>query len=437
MDKGYTMDQAMAEAARCLLCHDAPCSRGCPASTEPDRFIRKLRNRNLKGAAAVIKESNILGGICAVICPTSSLCERECLATGIARPIEIGKIQRFLVEYAWGIGFRPTAPAPSNGIKIAVVGAGPSGLTCAAELAKRGYSVVVFEKLPRAGGMLRWAIPEHRLSVEFVDREIADVEALGVGFKYNTPIETQADLGRLPGEGFEAVYVATGAWKCTRLDVPFRDSKDIFDAISFLALAKTDPPGFAEIVKGKEVVVIGGGDTAIDAAVSAVMSGAEASSILYRRSFQEMPGSREEKEAAVRAGVNLLILTQPTGYEIEGGRIKGLKVVRTGLGDTDESGRRRPVPIDGSEHFIRADLVVEALGLVPDDSITRLSDLRFDERNCIVVEDGGRTSQKNVFAGGDAVRGGSIVARAVADGKEAARSIDSMLGGKPGPARGE
>ncbi len=437
MDKGYTMDQALAEASRCLLCHDAPCSRGCPAGTEPDRFIRKLRFRNLKGAVSVIKEHNILGGVCAVICPTCTLCERECLASGISRPIEIGKIQRFLVEYGWRIGFHPVAPGPSNGVKVAVIGAGPSGLACGAELAKGGYRVVVFEKLPRAGGMLQYAIPEHRLSREFVDREIADVEALGVEFKYKTPIETQADLDRLLAEGFEAVYVATGSWKCTGLNVPIRDSKDIFDAISFLALARRNPSGFADLVKGREVAVIGGGDTAIDAAVSARRSGAEAASIIYRRTFNEMPGSLEEKEAAVRAGVNLIVLTQPTDYTIEDGRAKGLTVVRNRLGALDESGRRRPVPIEGSEHRIGADMIVEAIGLVPDSSITQLSDLKFDHRNRIVVHDGGRTARERVFAGGDAVRGGSIVAWAVADGKEAARSIDRMFGGTSGSAHGE
>lgn len=438
MEMGLTMDQAFAEAARCLLCYDAPCSKGCPAGTEPDRFIRKLRFRNLKGAVALIKENNILGGVSAVVCPTCSLCGQGCVTSGLSMPIEIGKIQRFLVEYGWDIGFKPHVRKTEVGVKIAIVGAGPSGLTCAAELVKRGYGAVVFEKLPKPGGILRDVIPEQRLSREFVDREIADVLGLGVDLRCNTPIESQEDLDRLFSDGFAAVYLATGAWECAKLEARHRDSADIIDAISFLRRAKHEGDGFAALVKGKDVAVLGGGDTAMDAAVTAQTSGAGSVSLIYRRSFNEMPGSPDEKIHAMRTGVDFLFLTQPRDYVIQNGRLIGIDVVRTRLGETDSTLRRKPIPIDGSQHVIQADLAVESLGLVPREAITKLSRLTFDEQHRVVVqEQTAATAQHRVFAGGDAVRGASIVAHAIADGKEAAREIERALEEPAHAAEGE
>jgi glutamate synthase (NADPH/NADH) small chain len=430
MQKGYTMDQAIAEASRCLLCHDAPCSTGCPAGTQPDRFIRKLRFSNLKGAVSVVKENNILGGVCGAICPAYSLCEQECLMSGIGEPIKISEIQRFLVEYGWQIGFRPAPSKPATGPRVAVVGAGPSGLTCAVELAKEGYKAVVYDRLPNAGGMLRHVIPDHRLSKQFVDREVADVEAVGVQFRCNAPIETQEDLDRLFAEGFEAVFLGTGAWSCAGLDVPQGGATHVWDAISFLRLAKRDVGAFGDLVRDSRVAVIGGGDTAIDAAVTARRHGARSASLVYRRSLNEMPGSLEEKVAAMRDGVHFLILTQPTDYVLDGRGVRGVQVVRTALGDVDESLRQEPVAVEGSQHIVQAELIVEALGLVPGDSVRRFSHLTMDRDGRIVVrDDAGRTSLERVFAGGDAIRGGSIVARAVADGKKAAAAIAEELGG--------
>jgi glutamate synthase (NADPH/NADH) small chain len=438
MEKGFSMDQALAEASRCLLCHDAPCSKGCPAATEPDRFIRKLRFRNLKGAVAVVRDNNILGGVCGAICPTSSLCEEGCLASGITTPIRIGKIQRFLVEYGWQVGFKPLSSNPSSGRKIGIVGAGPSGLSCAAELAREGYQVVIFEKLARPGGMLRYVIPEHRLSREFVDREIADVFDLGVKIECNAPIETQVDLDQLLKDGFDALYVATGAWKCTKIDVPSANSDAIFDALSFLQIAKTDSQEFTSLVKAKEVAVIGGGDSAMDSAVTAQRNGAKDVYLIYRRSYQEMPASEEAKRHALSEGVHFIIMTQPVNYLTEAGKVKGLKVVRCKLGEIDKSRRRSPILIEETEHTLHADLIVEAAGLEPDDSVRQFSNLEFDDSNRIIIEDeNGTTSIKRVFAGGDAVRGASLVAKAVGDGKRAAAAIQRMLG-KPigGPDTG-
>jgi NADPH-dependent glutamate synthase beta subunit-like oxidoreductase len=428
MDRGFSLDQALAEASRCLLCHDPPCSADCPAGTDPGRFIRKLRFGNVKGAIAVIKQNNPLGGVCGAICPTCSLCERGCLASGITSPIRIGKIQRFLVEYGWQVGFNPISSKPSNGKKVGIIGAGPSGLTCAAELAKDGYQVIVFERLPRAGGMLQYVIPEHRLTSEFVDREISEIVDLGVEIRPNTAIETQEDLDRLLEEGCEALYLATGTWKCTKPDLVAADSEDIFDAISFLRLAKETSEKFVRLVEAKDVAVIGGGDSALDAAVTAKECGARDVLVVYRRSYTDMPASQEAKELALAKGVHLVILTQPVDYIIEEGRVRGVRVVRCGLGESDETGRRCPVLIRETEHTLEAGLIVEALGLVPDEAIRQISSLEVDRLNRVVIKgEGGGTSVKRIFAGGDAVRGASLVTRAISDGKKAAAAMRQML----------
>jgi glutamate synthase (NADPH/NADH) small chain len=428
MEKGFSFDQALAEASRCLLCHDPPCSTDCPADTDPGTFIRKLRLRNLKGAIALIKQNNPLGGVCGAICPTRSLCEQGCLATGITSPIKIGKIQRFLIEYGWQLGFNPISPKPSNGKKVGILGAGPSGLTCAAELAKEGYRITIFEKLSRAGGMLAFVIPEHRLSKEFVEREISEIVDLGIEIRFNTPIETQKDLDRLLEDGYDALYIATGAWKCAGMSITTPDSDAVFDAISFLQLAKEKSDGFAGLVKGKVVAVIGGGDSALDAAVTAKEHGAADVFLVYRRSYLDMPASEEAKELALRKGIHFTVMTQPMDYIVDNGSVKGLMVVRCKPGEIDVSGRRCPVLLEETEHILQADLIVEALGLVPDDSITQFSNLKFDDLNRIVIkDDDGATSVQRIFAGGDAVRGASLVTRAVCDGKKAATAIHRLL----------
>ena len=422
MEKGFTMDQAIAEAARCLLCHDAPCSANCPATTEPDRFIRKLRLRNIKGAVATIKDNNPLGGVCAVVCPTCTLCAGGCTATELDKPIRIGEIQRWLIEWAWETGFNPLRKKEPNGIKVAIIGAGPSGLTCAAELAKEGYSPVIFEKEAKPGGMLRYGIPAHRVSDEFLDKDLADITDLGVEIRCNSPVGSEEELQKLFDDGFKSVYIATGAWRAFTLDVPNRDSQDVYDSLSFLKRAKVDAEAFGKAVAGKNVAVIGGGDTAMDCAVTAKRAGAADVSIVYRRSFTEMPGSPEEKDFAIAEGIHFIILTQPTNYVIEEGRVKGLKVVRNRLGSPDSSGRRRPEALTGSEHTIPTEVIVEAVGLAPAKSVGRFG-LKTDDSDRIVVSKEGVTSLGGVFAGGDAVRGGSIVANGVKDGKIAAQAI--------------
>jgi glutamate synthase (NADPH) small chain len=428
MRDGYTMDLAMAEAARCLLCHEPPCSDGCPASTDPGRFIRQLRLRNVKGAAATIKRNNILGASCGVLCPTRNLCQQACSASGIDRPIDIGGLQRFIVEHAREIGFQPLAAGAAGGQSVAVVGGGPSGLSCAATLAQAGIAVTVFEQLDRPGGIPQYVLPEHRMTRDILDAEIQDVIDLGVAFVCGRAVATREELEGLFDEGFDAVYLATGAWEPVRLELPGHDAEGVEDAIDFLLRSKADPAGTADRVGGREVAVIGGGDTAMDVAVSALNRGASDVYVLYRRSLQQMPGDEDEKLDALSAGVHFVILTAPVGYVVEQGRVAGVTVQRTRLGEPDESGRRSPQPIPGTEHVIPASVVVEAIGLRPPAATRQLDTVSFDAAGRIVVTaDSGATARPAVYAGGDAARGPSLVVDAVADGKRAAAAIVAAL----------
>ncbi len=429
MEQGFTMDQAVAEAARCLLCHDAPCSTDCPAGTDPATFIRKLRFRNLKGAAALIKENNVLGGVSSVVCPTCSLCQAGCIAEGLDRPIRIGQIQRFLVEWAWEIGFQPLHAGEPTGKKIAVIGAGPAGLTCAAGLVQAGHAVTIFEAKAEPGGMLRYAIPEHRLSLEFVKREIREIIDLGVEIRCGAAVAGPEGLDALFTQGYSAVYVATGAGQGIALDASKRPADGLLDALHFLGLARDDRDAAAAMVNGKQVAVIGGGDTAMDAAVSAKLLGAADVYVLYRRSFTQMPAEARERDQALAAGVHLMLLTQPVDYLADGDRLTGVKAVRTRLGEPDPSGRRRPVPIPDSEHVFIADLVIEAIGMKPRPDAGTMG-VATDARGCVVnTGPGGMTARDGVFAGGDAVRGPSLVAKAIGDGKAAAAAIIAYLAG--------
>lgn len=428
MKEGYTYSQAMAEANRCLLCHEPPCSVGCPASTDPGKFIRQMRFLNLKGAAATVKRNNALGGACGILCPTCSLCQGGCTAAGLDRPIDIGGLQRFLIEYAWEIGFNPLEAGEPKGVKVAIVGAGPAGLSCASELAQAGFDPTVFEARDRPGGVLQHVLPDHRMSVEFLDREIRDLTDIGVNIDCGKAVETTEDVDALFARGFNAIYLATGAWASVSLDIPGSESGDVHEGIEFLRKAKADAAGTAALVAGKKVAVIGGGDTAMDVAVSAVKAGAGDVFILYRRSFQQMPGDEEEKLAAIREGVHFMILTQPIEYLLTDGRVTGVKAESNELGEPDSSGRRRPVALPGSAHVIAADIVVEAIGLKPRADIRRFAGLDIDQGNRILVAGaGGQTTMKNVYAGGDAVRGAALISNAICDGRSAAAAIIKSL----------
>jgi NADPH-dependent glutamate synthase beta subunit-like oxidoreductase len=431
--------QAIAEADRCLLCHDAPCSEGCPADTQPAEFIRKLRFKNVTGAIRTIKSNNILGGACGVLCPTPRLCEEKCSAMfksqnrpeGADRPIQIGKIQRFLVEHYWERGFKLFEKPEPRSEKIAVVGSGPGGLSCAAELAKDGYQVTVFEAKPEPGGVLRYGVVSYRFDLNFLKQEMADVEALGVKFQCNTPIDSKNDAENLLKDGFDAVFLAPGLWDATTINSEGKDIKGLYSSVDYLAALRDGR--FAEIeneVKGKTIAVIGGGSVAMDCIESAVRLGAKDVYLIYRRSYSQMPAEPDERIEAQEAGVHFLLLNQPLEYVTdEKNRLKGLKLVRTCLGEPDESGRRRPVEIRGAEWIMDADVVIEAIGnKAPDGSSEWYPNVKIDGKKLIKADpETGQTSVAGIFAGGDIVRGPALVVQAVQDGKVAARAIKEYL----------
>jgi len=430
MEKGWDISQAMIESNRCLLCYDPPCSKGCPAGTEPAIFIRKLRMKNITGAIRAIKERNILGGVCGAICPTSLLCEKECVAANFDRPIRIGKIQRALVEHSWKIGFYPLSKYYENKkdnlgkkdkIKVAIVGGGPAGISCAYELAKFGISVTIFEEHEKIGGALRYLIPSHRLSNDFIERETSELASMGIEIKCSKKIKRD-DLKSLFEKGYVAVFLAPGLWKGVRLEN--RAVKGVYSAHDFLYSLKEKPQKMKKIVYGKKVGVIGGGAVALDCAEACLIHGAKDVYLIYRRSFGQMLSEENERICALRKGVHFLMLNQPTGYLLdENGKLAKIKLCRTELGKEDKSGRRAPVEVKGSDWELEVDLAIEAIGSQVDDDVKEIHpDIKF-EKNLIVVNKRKETSANSIFAGGDITRGPGLVAEAIRDGKEAARNI--------------
>jgi len=431
MKKGFDMGQAIAEADRCLLCHDAPCSKGCPADTDPASFIRKLRFRNVTGAIRTIKTNNILGGACGVLCPTAELCEKECSATGIGQPIAIGKIQRFLIEHARETDFKVFAKADPRPEKVAVVGSGPGGLSCAAELAKDGYPVTIFEARPEPGGVLRYGVVSFRFDLDFLAAEIEDIRNLGVDFKCSSPIDGHKGAEDLLGDGYQAVFLAPGLWDAVQLKAAAEDIKGLYSSVQYLeGLRDGNLQSFAERIEDKTVAVIGGGSVAMDCVESAARLGAKDVYLVYRRSYTQMPAEAEERIDALQGGIHFLLLNQPVDYVVDENRcIKGLKLVRTALGDMDDSGRRSPVNIKDSEWILDADVVIEAIGNKAEErSPGWYPHVKLKEKNLIQTDPAtGKTSVDGIFAGGDIVRGPALVVNAVQDGKVAARAIKAYL----------
>lgn len=430
MNRGFTLAQAVDEADRCLLCHDAPCSKACPANTDPGTFIRKLRLKNVTGAIRTIKENNILGGACGVLCPASRLCERECSATGIGLPIKIGEIQRALVEHSWDIGFRvfeKPAPRPE---KVAVVGSGPAGLACAAELAKAGIAVTVFEERAEPGGVIRYGVPGYRFDRDFLERELEDLRCLGVEFACNKRVEGARGAQELLAAGYGSVFLAPGLWKAVSLPEG-KGIAEVHDSVSFLSKPREGKvDDLARQIDGKDVAVIGGGSVAIDCAESAKKLGARDVYLVYRRSFVEMPAEEEESVAALRDGIHFVMLNRPVGYSTDGkGRLAGLKLRRCRLGTEDASGRRSPEDIAGSDWILDVQVAVEAIGNGPDEADWS-GDVKIDRRGLVVADSAtGRASTKAIFAGGDIVGGPGLVVEAVRDGKNAAGAILEALAG--------
>ncbi len=434
MTKGFDLDQAMAEAERCLLCYDAPCSKGCPAETDPGTFIRKLRLKNVTGAIRTIKENNILGGACGVLCPASRLCEKGCCASGIGRPIEIGKIQRALVEHSWTRNLQVLEKSAARNEKIAVVGSGPAGLSCAAELAKEGYGVTLFEARPEPGGVIRYGVPSYRFDLDFLERELADLKALEVEIRCNEPVEGQGGAEKLLQTGYSAVFLATGLWGTQRLKADTGQIGGLYTSVEFLAsLRDQNLAQVRQQLAGKTVTVVGGGSVAMDCAEAAAKLGVKDVHLVYRRSFSLMPAEKEERIEVLDAGVHLQLLNQPVDFIVnDKGDIQGVKLVRTCLGEPDSSGRRSPEAIPDSEWVLETDIVIEAIGnQALADSPQWYPNVQVNEQRLVQVDsDSGQTSVAGIFAGGDIVRGPALVVEAVQDGKIAARGIMKYLAGK-------
>jgi dihydropyrimidine dehydrogenase (NAD+) subunit PreT len=403
---GFSHRTAMEEASRCLLCHDAPCSEGCPAGTDPGKFIRSIRFRNPKGAAEIIRENNVLGGSCARVCPYDRLCEEACSRCGIDRPIEIGKLQRYAIEQEKAFKMKILkAPAKKRKAQIACVGAGPASLACAAELAKTGCHVTIFEKNAKAGGVLTYGITAARLPQKVVDHDISTVKGLGVKFEYGKEIGTKITVkDLLTKKGFDAVFIGAGLWNAKKPDIPGADLKNVLTAVDFLKSAKENK-GF-EAMRGKNVVVIGGGDVAMDCAATAKLSGAENVAIWYRRTVEEAPANMDEISYVISLGVT--ITTNFAPRQITG---KGKVAFAEFIGRDKKS-----------EAKVAADYVVFAIGQAPED-MSALTDAHLDERGYIKADKNGKTGLAGVFAAGDAVYGGKTVVDAVAAGKTAARAI--------------
>jgi len=435
---GYNQEEAMEEASRCINCKNAKCVSGCPVAIDIPGFIKEVKEGNIEEAYKVIGKASALPAICGRVCPQESQCEGKCIRGKKGDPISIGKLERFVADWARENGIKPAAPAEKNGKKVAVIGSGPSGLTCAGDLAKLGYDVTIFEALHKAGGVLVYGIPEFRLPKDrVVGPEVENVKALGV------KIETDVIVGRtvklddlIEDEGFDAVFIGSGAGLPKFMGIPGETACGVLSANEYLTrnnLMKAFDENYdTPIVHGKKVVVVGGGNVAMDAARTALRLGAE-THIVYRRSEEELPARVEEVHHAKEEGIIFDLLTNPVEILAdENDWVTGIKCIRMELGEPDASGRRRPVEVPGSEFTIECDTVIMSLGTSPNPLISSTTKgLEINRRQCIVAtEDTGATSKEGVYAGGDAVTGAATVILAMGAGKAAAKGIHEYLSAK-------
>ncbi len=432
---GYTEQMALDEAARCLNCKNMPCVSGCPVGIAIPNFIQKVKVGEFEEAYHIITESSSLPAVCGRVCPQEHQCEGQCVRGIKGEPVGIGRLERFVADYHnANVTEAPERPA-SNGHKVAVVGSGPSGLTCAGDLAKKGYEVTVFEALHTAGGVLVYGIPEFRLPKAIVAKEIETLQALGVRIALNTVVGKTVSVEELMREqGFEAVFIGSGAGLPRFMKIPGENLNGVYSANEFLTrvnLMKAYREDSATpILRANRVAVVGGGNVAMDAARSALRLGADEVSIVYRRSLEELPARREEVEHAMEEGVQFRLLNNPLEILSDGhGFVGGMKCVRMELGEPDASGRRSPVEIPDSEFVLDCDCVIMAIGTSPNPLIKSTTvGLEVNRRGGIVVaEETGKTSLEGVYAGGDAVTGAATVILAMGAGKTAARAIDAYL----------
>ena len=435
---GYNADEAMEEASRCINCKNAKCMQGCPVSINIPAFVHEVKEGNFEKAYQIISESSALPAICGRVCPQESQCEGKCIRGIKGEAISIGKLERFVADWARENGIRPAAPAEKNGKKVAVIGSGPSGLTCAGDLAKLGYDVTIFEALHEAGGVLVYGSPEFRLpKLDVVAKEVENVKALGVKIETNVIIGRSITIDELMDEeGFEAVFIGSGAGLPMFMGIPGETAKGVFSANEYLTrnnLMKAFREDYdTPIVHGKKVAVVGGGNVAMDAARTALRLGAEVH-IVYRRSEAELPARAEEVHHAKEEGIVFDLLTNPTEILVdENDAVAGMKCIRMELGEPDASGRRRPVEIPGSEFVLDVDTVIMSLGTSPNPLISSTTiGLDVNKRKCIIAdEETGKTSKDGVYAGGDAVTGAATVILAMGAGKAAAKGIHEFLSNK-------
>ena len=432
---GYTEEMAVEEAQRCLHCKHMPCVSGCPVNVQIPKFIQLIAEHKFADACAAIKETSALPAVCGRVCPQETQCEAKCVRGIKGEPVAIGRLERFAADWDMKNGKNEVVKPESNGHKVAVIGAGPAGLTCAGDLAKKGYEVTIFEAFHKAGGVLVYGIPEFRLPKAIVQKEVEGLEKMGVKVMTDMVIGKVLSIDELMDDmGFEAVFIGSGAGLPMFMGIEGEDLVGVSSANEFLTrinLMKAYRDDYdTPIRKGKNVAVVGGGNVAMDAARSAMRLGAEHVYIIYRRSEAELPARREEVHHAKEEGIEFVLLTNPVKiHGDENANVKSIECIKMELGEPDASGRRRPIPVEGSNFEIPVDTVIMSLGTSPNPLISSTTKgLEVNRRKCIVAdEEYGKTSKEGVYAGGDAVTGAATVILAMGAGKAGAKGIDEYL----------
>lgn len=430
---GYTVAEAMEEAARCLQCKKAPCVPGCPVEIDIPKFIREIRDGDFRAAITTIKATNNLPAVCGRVCPQETQCQAPCTLAKKFEPVAIGRLERFAADWEFENGVQVPPVGASTGSRVAVIGSGPAGLTCAADLRRRGHGVTLFEALHEPGGVLMYGIPEFRLPKRIVQGEIENLRKMGVAIELNVVIGRTLTIDDLFAQGYAAAFVGTGAGLPKFLGVPGENLIGIYSANEFLTRvnlmrAYLFPEYDTPVKIGETVAVVGGGNVAMDAARTALRLGAARVVVLYRRTEAEMPARVEEVHHAKDEGIEFHFLVNPLRFTGENGRVMGVECMRMELGAPDESGRRRPVPVKGSDFLLGVDTAVIAIGNDPHPLVPRTTPgLDVARHGTIVADDDGRTSREGVFAGGDIVTGAATVISAMGAGKKAASAIHRFL----------
>jgi len=422
----YQPAQAVFEATRCIECYSAPCVDACPVGVDIPRFIGRIKMGDFIGADQIIREKCLLPGVCGLICPVERLCVQSCCVTEPLGPVRIHQLQRFAAAYAIEHNNKESTSIPSSRQKVGIIGSGPSGLAVASALMNKGYRVTVFEAMDSPGGMMTYSIPDHRLPRNILEAEIDAIKKRGIEIRTGTRV----DPGELLEQGFSAVFLGIGTHKPVSTGIPGSDLTGVYQGLDFLRLVSDGSAAapFGEEITGRRVAVVGGGDVAMDAAISAARLGAKRIHLLYRRSYQEMPAIESEVSLAQQEGVLFWILTNPTRIiGDEQGRVRAVECLEMELGEPDDSGRRRPLPVAGSEFQLDIDILIEAVGQRVDSELIAQLGVETDSDGTIQVGEYGETSRAGLFAAGDVISGGTTVVQALAEGARAAEGIDRYL----------